>query len=57
MGEEDFRKNKIVLMCLGNVPDGKEMRCAMGCTIPEGRLGLMLDRESDSEFDIDCCSN
>ena len=57
MGEENFRKNKTVLMCLGNVPDGKEMRCVMGCTIPEGRLGLMRDRESDSEFDIDCCSN
>ena len=29
-GEENFRKNKIVLMCLGTVSDGKEMRCAMG---------------------------
>lgn len=27
--EEKFRENKIVLMGLGNVPDGKEMSCAV----------------------------
>lgn len=36
-GEEKFRENKTILMDLGNVPNGKEMRCAVGCTTPEGR--------------------
>ena len=36
--------------CVWGLSDGKEMRCAVGWTILECRLGLMT--ESDSSFDI-----
>ena len=38
-GEGNFRENKAVLIYLENGPAGKEMRCAVQCTIPEGRTG------------------